>query len=86
MKIKYFFPKNLFVQQLSVKEREKKIAINRMRNGYIVHYLTSVDICGIVKIRGKVIEICEGVIYGENFKVNPFRKVIDKFLCFKTEI
>ena len=39
--------------------------------------MTSVDICEIVKIGGKVIEIYEGVIYRENFIVSPFRKVID---------
>ena len=49
--------------------------INPMRNGYIIDYLTSVDIQEIVKIGGKVVEIYEGVIYRENFKVNPFRKV-----------
>ena len=48
-----------------------------MRNGYIIDTLTSVDIQEIVKIGGKVIEIYEGVIYRENFKISPFRKVID---------
>ena len=52
--------------------------INRMRNGYIFDTLTSVDIQEIVKIGGKVVEIYEGVIYRENFKVSPFKKVIDK--------
>ena len=33
LKIKYYNPKNLIVQHLPVKEREKKIEINRMRNG-----------------------------------------------------
>ena len=51
----------------------------RMHNGYIVETLTSVDIYEIVKIEGKVIEIYEGVIYRENLKVSPFKKVIDKF-------
>ena len=32
----------------------------------------------IYKIGGKVIEIYEGFIYRENFKVSPFKKVIDK--------
>ena len=77
LKIKYYNPKNLIVQHLPIKEREKKIEINRMRNGYIVDTLTSVDIQEIVKIGGEVIEIFEGVIYRENFKINPFRKVID---------
>ena len=39
LKIKYYNPKNLIVQHLPVKEREKKIEINRMRNGYIVRIL-----------------------------------------------
>ena len=49
-----------------------------MRNGYIVHTLTSVDIQEIVKIGGRVIEIYEGVIYRENFEISPFKKTIDK--------
>ena len=62
------------VQHLLVKERQKKIEINRMRNGYIVDVLTSVDIQENVKIGGRVMEIYEGVIYRENFKVSPFKK------------
>ena len=45
-----------------------------MRNGYIIDTLTSVDIQEIVKIGGKVIEIYEGVIYRESFKVTAFKK------------
>ena len=78
LKIKYYNPKNLIVQHLGVKEKVNKIEINRMRNGYIVQVLTSVDIQQIVKIGGKVIEIYEGVTYRENYEVSPFRKVIDK--------
>ena len=83
LKIKYYNPKNVIVQHLPIKEREKKIEINRMRNGYIIDILTSVDIQEIVKIVGKVIEIYEGVIYKENFLVSPFRKVID--ILFKLQ-
>ena len=54
-----------------------------MRNGYIIDHLTSVDIQEIFKIGGKVNEIYEGVIYRENFKVSPFRKVIDKLFAFR---
>ena len=79
LKIKYYNPKNLIVQHLPIKERVNKTEINRMRNGYIIDTLTSVDIQEIVKIGGKVIEIHEGVIYRENFKVSPLRKVIDIF-------
>ena len=77
LKIKYYNPKNLIVQHLPIKERINKTEINRMRHGYIIDTLTSVDIQEIVKIGVKVIEIYEGVIYRENFKVNPFRRVID---------
>ena len=51
---------------------------NRVRNGYIVDTLTSADIQEIVNIGGKVIKIYGGVIYRENFKLSPFKKVIDK--------
>ena len=78
LKIKYYKAKNLIVQHLPVNEKEKKIEINRMGNGYITQVLTSVDFQEIVKIGGKVIEIYEGVIYRENYKVSPFKKVIDK--------
>ena len=78
LKIKYYNPKNLIVQHLPIKEKEKKIEINRMRNGYITQVLTSVDIQEIVKIGGEVIEIFEGVIYREKYKVSPFKKVIDE--------
>ena len=52
LKIKYSNLKNLIAQHLPVKEKEKKIEINRMRNGYITQVLTSVDIQEIVKNGG----------------------------------
>ena len=81
--IKYYNPSDLIFQHLPVKEKVKKIEVNRMRNGYIVDTLTSVDIQEIVKIGGKVVEIYEGVIYRENFKVSPFRKVIEKLFALR---
>ena len=54
-----------------------------MRNGCIIDHLTSVDIQEVVEIGGKVIEIYEGVIYRANFKVSPFRKVIDKLFAVR---
>ena len=51
-----------------------------MRNGCIIDTLTSVDIC---EIGGRVIEIYQGVIYRENFKVSPFRKVIEKLFALR---
>ena len=78
LRIKYYNPRNLIFQHLSVKEKVRNVEVNRMRNGYIIDTLTSVDIFQIVKIGGRVIEIYEGVIYRENFKISPFRKVIEK--------
>ena len=54
-----------------------------MRNGYIIDTLTSVVICEIVKMGGKVIEIYEGVIYQENFQISHFRKVLEKLLALR---
>ena len=78
LKIKHYDPKKLVVQHLPVKDRVKKLEINRMRNCYFVDTLTSVDIQEIVKIGGKVIENYGGVFYRETFKVSLFKKVIDK--------
>ena len=78
LKIKYYNAKNLIVQHLPVKEKEKKIEINCIRNGYIIQTLASIDIQKIVKYGGKVIESYEGVIHREIFKVSLFKKVIDK--------
>ena len=81
--IKYYNTKNLIVQHLPTKKNEKKTQINRLRNGYLIDHLTSVDIQEIVKIGGKVIEIYEGVVYREKFKVSPFGNVIDKLFALR---
>ena len=57
-----------------------------MRNGYIIDTLTSVDICEIVKIGGKVLEIYEGVFHRENFKISPLGKVIEKLFAVRQKI
>ena len=80
---KYYNPPNLIIQHLPVKEKNKNIEINRMRNGYIINTLTSVDSQEIVKIGGKIFQIYERVIYRENFKISPFRKVIEKFFAVR---
>ena len=72
---KYYDPPNLIFKSLPVKEKVKKIEVNRMRNGYIIDTLTSLDFQEIVEIGGKVIEIYEGVIYRENFKVIHLEKL-----------
>ena len=83
LRIKYYNPRDLIFQHVPVKEKVKNIEVNRMRNGYIIDVLTSVDICEIVKIGGKVVEIYGGVIYRENFKVSPFRNVIGKLFALR---
>ena len=83
LKINYYNPKSLMVQDLPAKGKERKIEINRMRNGLITQVLTSVDIQEIVKIGGRVIEIYEGVLYRENFKLNPFEKVNDNLFTLR---
>ena len=81
--MKYCNPPNFIFQHLAIKEEVEKIEFNRMRSGYIIDTLTSVVICEIVKLGGKVIEINEGVIYRENFKISPFRKVIEKLFALR---
>ena len=67
LKIKFYNPKSLIVQHLPVKEK-KKIEINRMRDGFIIETLTSVDIQEVVETGCKVIEYYEGVIYRKSSK------------------
>ena len=78
LKMNYYNPKNLIVQQFPIKEKVNKVEINCMQNGYNTQIMTSVDIQEIVKRGGKMIQIYEGVIYRENYNVSPFKKVIDK--------
>ena len=54
-----------------------------MRNGFFIDTLSSVDIYEIAKTGGKIIEIHEGVNCGRNFKISPFRKVIEKLFDFR---
>ena len=81
--IKYYNPPNLIFQHLPVKEKVKKLDVNKVRHGYIIDTLASVDIYEIVKTVGRVLEIYEGVIYRENFKISPFRKVNDKLFALR---
>ena len=85
LKTKYYNPPNLIFQQLAVKEKvkEKNIEVNRMRNAYIIDTITSADNCEIVRKGGKVIQIQQGVIYRENFKVSPLRKIIEQLFIVR---
>ena len=80
LKMKCYNPRDLIFQHLPVRGKVENIEVNRMRKGYIIDTLTSVEICKIVKTGGRLIEIYEGVIYRENFKISPFRKVIKNCL------
>ena len=53
MKIWYYNPKNLIVQQIPIKEKVNKSEVNRMRNGYVIDTLTCVDIQEILEIEEK---------------------------------
>ena len=75
LRIKYYNPRILIFQHLPVKEKGKNVEVNRMRNGYNIDTLPSVDICEFNKFGGRVIEIYDGVIYRENFKISPLEKL-----------
>ena len=83
LKKKYYNPPNLIFQHLPVKEKIENLKFSRMRIRYIIDTLTSVDIQELVKIGGKVVQIDEGVIYRKNFKISPFRNVIEKLFNLK---
>ena len=85
-KLNFYHPPLPIFQNLPVKEKVKNIEVDRMRNGYIIDTLTSVDICEIVKMGGEVFEIYESVIFRENFKLSPFRKVIEKLFALRKNI
>ena len=55
--IKFNNPPDLIYQHLPVKDKVKKVEVNRMRIGYIIDTLTSVDVQEIVQISGKKIQI-----------------------------
>ena len=83
LKIKYYNPPNLLFQHLPVEEKLKNIVLNRMTDGYIMNNINSFDIQEIVKIGEKLIHIYKGVIYPENFKITPFRKVIETLFALR---
>ena len=55
--------------------------IDCMRNRYIIDTLTSDDIQEITKVKGKVIEIYEGVVHRQHFNLSLFRGIIDKLFA-----
>ena len=83
LRIKYYNRPDLIFHYLQVKVKIKNIEVNRMRNGYIIDALTSVDICEIIETGGTVIETYENVVFRENFKISPFRKVTEKVFALR---
>ena len=81
--MKFYNTPEFISQHLPVKEKVEKIEVNRMRNGNILDTLTSVDVFEINKSAGKVNEIYEGVIYRKNFKISPYKKVIEKLFTLR---
>ena len=57
LKIIYYNPPSLIFQHLPINEKVKIIEVNRLRIGYIIDTLTSIDLREVVKIGGKVIQI-----------------------------
>ena len=57
LRVKYYNRPDLIFQHLPVEGKIENIEVNRKRNGYTIDTLTSVDICEIVKIDGKVVPV-----------------------------
>ena len=86
LKIKYYNPLTLIFQHLPMKEKVKIIEVNRMKNGYIIKMLTSVDVKKVIKRVERWFEITKGFFYRENFKISPFTKVIERVFALKKYI
>ena len=83
LRIKYYKTPDRLFQHLPVKEKVKNVEVNRMRNGYIIDTLTSVNIQEVLKAGGKVIELYQGVICQENFKISSFGRGIEKLFALR---
>ena len=83
LKIYYYNPPNLMFQHLPIREKVENVVVNRMRNGYTIDTLKSVDNCEKVKVGGKVIKIYESVNHRENSKKSHFRKIVDKLFLLQ---
>ena len=83
--LKEYNPPNNIRQLLPVKKKVKNIEVKKMRNGYIIDTLTSVDICATIKTAGKVIKAYEGAIYRETIGISTFSKKFWQSICFKTK-
>ena len=83
LKKKILHPPSLIFQHLAVKEKVENVELNRRRKSHNIDTLTPVDIQEIVKMGGEVIRMYEAVIYQENLKVSPFRKILEKLFILR---
>ena len=83
LRIKQYHPPDIIFEHLPVKEKDENIEVNRIRNGYINATLKSIAICEFFETGAKVIEIYEGLIYRENFKISQFGKVREKLFALR---
>ena len=72
----FYNPSDLKFQHLAVREKIKNTELDRMKSGYIVDTLPSVDKPEGIKLGSKVKKNYEGVICKENFTTVSFKKVI----------
>ena len=70
LKLKFYNPPKTIFQHLPTKEKNKNIGVNGSKNGYIIDTITSVDVCEIFKMGGKVNRIFKGGFYREKFKIS----------------
>ena len=75
----------MIFQHLPIKEKTKNIEVYRLRIGCIIDTLLSIDIEGIIKAQGKMIRNYKSVFNRMNFKISPFRKIIEKLFALKQE-
>ena len=71
LKVLYDNPSDLVFQHIPVREKVRKTEINRMRNGFFIDKLNSIDIQQFAKLGGKVTKLNENVFYRGKFKLSP---------------
>ena len=80
---KYYNPPSIIFQHLPVKEKVKNIEFNRMRNGYLIDTLKSVNIQEIVKVGGKKLKFTKVLFIERTFKYHFKEKLLKNFFSFK---
>ena len=68
LKTKYYNPPNPIFQHLPVRGKVKNIEVDRMRSGYIIDSLTSVDFQEVVQKGRKVIRVYEGLLIEKSIR------------------